>query len=93
MTDLGNYKSNVFEKLLKTNEYGSEFWFGRELAEALEYTQWRNFINVINKAKDACKHSNINTSDHFADISKMIALPKGAEREIDDIMLPDMPAI
>ncbi len=45
--------------------------------EVLKYAQWRNFINVIEKAKEACKKSNNEVSDHFADISKMIEMYRG----------------
>lgn len=66
---------------------GVEYWLARELQELLDYTQWRNFLNVIDKAKTACKTSGNEISDHFADVSKTISMPKGAEKQIDDIML------
>lgn len=53
----------------------------------LGYTQWRNFEAIINKAKAACTNVGEDVTYHFADVSKMISLPKGAEREIDDIYL------
>ena len=66
---------------------GLEYWLARELQELLNYTQWRNFLNVIDKAKIACKNSGNEVHDHFADVSKMIPMPKGAEKQIDDIIL------
>jgi len=66
---------------------GVEYWFARELQELLEYTQWRNLLNVIEKAKESCKNSGNEVADHFADVSKMIELGKGGQRKVDDIML------
>jgi DNA-damage-inducible protein D len=66
---------------------GVEYWMARDLQVLLEYTQWRNFLQVIDKAKTACLKSKQNVSDHFADVSKMVSLGSGSEREVDDIML------
>jgi DNA-damage-inducible protein D len=66
---------------------GVEYWFARELQKLLEYTQWRNFLNVVDKAKESCKNSGNEVGDHFADVSKMVKLGSDAEREVDDIML------
>ena len=65
----------------------TECWSARELYPLLGYAQWRNFNNVIDKAKEACNNAGQPVSDHFADVSKTIAMPKGAEKEIDDVML------
>jgi DNA-damage-inducible protein D len=66
---------------------GEEFWLARELQPLLGYTQWRNFEQVIDKAKIACQTAGHAVADHFADVSKTIPMPKGAEKEIDDLML------
>ena len=66
---------------------GIECWSARELQKLLGYTQWRNFENIIDKAKEACKNAGENLFYHFADVSKTILMPKNAEKEIDDILL------
>ena len=64
-----------------------ECWSAREICPLLGYSQWRNFLNVIDKAKASCQNAGQSLTDHFADVSKTIPMPKGAEKEIDDIML------
>jgi len=64
-----------------------ECWSARELQSLLGYSKWENFENVINKAKDACANAGENIDDHFPDVRKTIPMPKGAEKQIDDILL------
>jgi len=66
---------------------GVEFWFARDLQDLLGYEQWRNFLKVIEKAKEACENASQMPSDHFADISKMVELGSGAKRSVTDLML------
>lgn len=75
-----------FELAVNQSE-GVEFWFARDLQILLGYTQWRNFLLVINKAKTASTNAKQEVSDHFADVSKMVDVGSGAKREIDDIIL------
>lgn len=80
--------SNInFEGIKKIDQDGVEYWEARELIVILEYTQWRNFENVIEKAKSACKLSGQAIPDHFADISKVIKVGKGATPSIQDYKL------
>lgn len=66
---------------------GIECWSAREMQTLLGYSKWENFEKVIQKAKDACKNAGEKVEYHFPDVRKMIALGKGAEKEIDDILL------
>lgn len=68
-------------------ENGLEYWLARELQELLGYTEWRNFLNAINRAKDSCRNAEIEPNYHFVDVNKTIPMPKGASKEINDIML------
>ena len=87
MNKLANYEIRLFESIKNVNEYGMEYWYARDLQKVLEYNKWDNFYNVIEKAKEACKNSNNDISDHFADVGKMVEIGSGTEREIEDIML------
>lgn len=77
---------NSFEEYVNEAK-GLEFWFARDLQKLLEYDEWRNFIHVIEKAKIACKNAGQAIEDHFVDVNKTIAMPKGANKEIEDFML------
>jgi DNA-damage-inducible protein D len=66
---------------------GIECWSARELQELLGYSKWENFEKVIQKAKDSCINAGEKVAYHFPDIRKTIPMPKGAEKEIDDILL------
>lgn len=77
---------NSFESIAIEYE-GVECWSARELSLALGYSQYRNFLPVIDKAKESCSNAGESVSDHFADVRKMVSLGSGAERQIDDVML------
>ena len=77
-----------FDSIINTEEKDNiEFWYARDLQIQLGYTQWRNFLEVINKAMTSCESTGISVSDHFAKVSKMIDLGKGAKRQVEDYML------
>ena len=85
--ELEIYKEQNFEEIKHINEEGMEYWYARELAKILEYTEWRNFFKVINKSITACKNSNNNPKYHFVEINKMVKLGSGAERKVEDFIL------
>lgn len=87
MSNIQKYSEKTFEDIKHINEYGSEYWLARELASVLEYTQWRNFLSVIEKAIEACAKSGVNINDHFAGVSKMVDIGSNTKREIEDIEL------
>ncbi len=86
-------KQEIVVQLNKTFEgsaytqNGVEYWMARDLQKLLDYAEWRNFLLVVEKAKTACLKSRQNIADHFVDVNKMIDLGKGAQREVDDMML------
>lgn len=77
----------TFESIKKIDDNGVEYWSSRDLAKALDYADYRNFIAAIQRAKEACKNSNQPVSDHFGDITEMVIIGSGAERPLDSIKL------
>ena len=77
----------LFENIKKIDEEGREYWSSRDLAKILEYKDYRNFLTVINKAKESCSNSNIMLIDHFVDVTDMVSIGSGATRTIETIRL------
>ena len=87
MNELENINETIFESIKHVDDDGNEYWYARELQKVLEYTQWRKFNGVIEKAMNTCKASNYVVLDHFAGAGKMINLGKGGQREVLDYKL------
>ncbi len=81
---------NKLNKSFEESAYekdGVEYWLARDLQELLGYSQWRNFLHTIEKAKESCENTAEAVWDHFADVSKTLAMPNGASKVVSDIML------
>lgn len=78
---------SIFEQNKKIDEFGNEYWTARSLARILQYTEYRNFLTVITKAKNACKLSNHSVQDHFVEFNNMVEIGSGSKREISDVKL------
>lgn len=77
----------IFEKIKRLDKNGNEFWSARDLAKVLEYSEYRHFQPVIEKAKEACKNSGQIVSDHIEDFLDMIEIGKGAQRQVENVKL------
>lgn len=77
----------AFEAAAQVDDDGNAYWFARDLQPLLGYTKWDNFLTVIARAKEACTQAGHGHDDHFAGVGKMIQIGKGAEREIEDLIL------
>lgn len=76
-----------FEQIREEDAQGNEYWGARKLAKVLEYREYRNFLPVIEKAKEACENSGQKVPDHFVDFHEMVAIGSGATREMDSVKL------
>jgi DNA-damage-inducible protein D len=85
--ELSNRTLNVFEQIKQTDENGNEFWGARQLARVLEYTDFRNFQSVINKAKEACSNSGQPVDHHLVDFNEEIIHGKGARQVYPSVKL------
>lgn len=64
-----------------------EVWYARKLQPVLGYARWENFVVAINRAIDSCRAQSVNVEDHFREVTKMVMVGSGAQREIQDFML------
>lgn len=76
-----------FERIRRVNEAGNEHWSSRDFAKVLEYTDYRNFEQVIEKARLACFNSGQRVDDHFVDITEMVEIGSGASRPVKTTLL------
>ena len=84
---IANQHHATFESIRHTDEAGQEFWLARQLAEVLDYSQYRHFLPVVERAKEACLNSGQPVGNHIEDVLTMVEIGSGAQREIADIRL------
>ena len=76
-----------FEDIKHIRKDGTEYWYARELALALEYTKWENFNNVIKRAMIACANSGKSVDECFPEVRKTSEMPNGGSKYILDYEL------
>lgn len=81
------YTNNIFENIKHMDEYENEYWYARELSKVLEYKDWRNFLKVLNKAKDACKNSGFNIGEQLVEVNRLSKRNNNATLNILDYKL------
>ena len=80
-------QQTIFEQIREVDANGNESWGARKFAKILEYTDFRNFQTVIQKAKDACKNSGQKIEDHIVDFNEMVLIGSGAKRSMESVKL------
>jgi len=81
--DLSKKAQNIFEQIRRVDENNNEYWSGRELGKILEYSEFRHFKPVIEKAREACINSGQPAENHFEDYLEMVKIGSGAERPFE----------
>lgn len=76
-----------FERIRRINETGNEYWSSRDLAQVLGYADYRNFEQVVQKARLACFNSGQRIEDHFVDVTDMVPIGSDAMREIKTVFM------
>ncbi len=77
----------TFEGIRQIDDAGNEFWSARQLAKVLDYSEYRHFLPVIDKARDACQNSQHSVTDHFEDVLDMVEIGSGAQRKVEEVRL------
>lgn len=77
----------TFEAIRHVDAAGNEFWQARELARVLEYSEYRHFLPVVQRAQGACRNSGRAVADHFEHVLEMVGIGSGAQREVEDVRL------
>lgn len=76
-----------FEGIRHVDEEGNEFWLARQLARVLDYSQYRHFVPVVERAKEACRNSAQPVEHHIEDVLTMVDIGSGAKRQVEDFRL------
>ena len=87
MNKIKEYNETIFENIKHIDEYGNEYWSARELSKVLEYRDWRNFLKVLNKAKEACINSGYNVEEQLVEVNKLSKRNNNATANIQDYKL------
>lgn len=77
----------TFEGIRRVDADGNDFWLARQLASVLDYSQYRHFVPVVERAKDACRNSGQPVADHIEDVLTMVDIGSGAKRQVEDFRL------
>jgi DNA-damage-inducible protein D len=82
---ISNNNLSVFEQIKQIDENGNEFWMARQLAKTLDYTDFRNFLGVIEKAKEACQNSGQAVANHLVEFNEVVPVGSGATHNLSKL--------
>ncbi|QDX80685.1 DNA damage-inducible protein D [Denitratisoma sp. DHT3] len=84
---VANSSHRTFEGMRQIDAEGNEFWSARQLAKVLDYSEYRHFLPVVERAREACQNSGQAIGDHFEEVLEMVEIGSGAMRPINDFRL------
>jgi DNA-damage-inducible protein D len=87
MSEISKKHTTLFESIKEIDENGNEYWGARKLSKVLEYSEFRHFLPVVERAKEACNNSGHSVADHFEDYLEEIEHGKGAKQKYDSVKL------
>ena len=87
MNDISKKHTTLFESIKEIDENGNEYWGARKLSKVLEYSEFRHFLPVVERAKEACNNSGHSVADHFEDYLEEIEHGKGAKQKYASVKL------
>ena len=85
--EISKPKSSLFEQIRNTDENGNEYWMARQLSKVLDYTDFRNFTGVIEKARNACENSGNDPLEHIVDANEVLIAGQGAQHSYPSFKL------
>lgn len=77
----------TFEGIRHVDDEGNEFWLARQLAVVLDYSQYRHFLPVVERAREACNNSGQPLENHIEDVLTMVEIGSSAKRQVEDVRL------
>ena len=89
LIETSQYRATMdsLERVKHTASNGKDYWNAREINGILGYPTWREFEEVIERAKRACSGTGIDVRKHFVPTLKMVELGSNARREVEDHFL------
>ena len=84
---IANQHHATFESIRHIDADENDYWLARELANVLDYSQYRHFLPVVERAREACQNSGQPVADHIEDVLTMVDIGSGAKRQVEDLRL------
>ena len=80
----------TFEEIRKMDDNGKEYWSSRDLCNAMGYSGYWKFQNVIDKAIKVASEKGMDIDDHFNHVVEMVKLGSESFRKVEAFHLSRM---